>query len=248
MGYTKLDGGITDSTIWQAPDTTRIVWITLLAMSDQNGYVGASVPGLAGRARVPLDACIEALETFKAPDKWSRTKDHDGRRIADADGGWVLLNHAKYRAAQNAEDRRERSRVAMQALRNKRKQALTVSKVNPALSMLTQAEADTEEERKENTTPVLRPVPPAVAGSSRSGKIESIEGVDAKVFSDWVALRRAKKAPVTQTAINGIAKEAKKAGVTVEKALQTCCERGWAGFKAEWVAEAHKPNGWEGAL
>ena len=95
--FTKLDAGITDSTIWHQPDHTRLTWITMLAMADQHGYVGASIPGLASRARVPLEACVAALECFKAPDPYSRTKDHDGRRIAEADGGWVLLNHAKYR-------------------------------------------------------------------------------------------------------------------------------------------------------
>jgi hypothetical protein len=155
MAYTKLDGGITESTIWQAPDATRLVWITLLARADQHGYVGASMPGLAGLARVSLDACVEAIKTLEAPDPWSRTKDHDGRRIAPADGGWVLLNYAKYRAKQNADDRRERSRVAMAKLRNKRKQELTVIKVNGSCSKLTQAEA--EEERNTGGDATLAP-------------------------------------------------------------------------------------------
>ena len=145
MAYTKLDAGLPDSTIWQAPDTTRIVWITLLAMADQNGYVGASMPGLAGRARVSLEACIAAMELLSAPDEWSRTKDFDGRRIGPADGGWILLNHAKYRAAQNAEDRRERSRLAMAALRASRKQqAITQDNGYQKLAELPQAEAEAE--------------------------------------------------------------------------------------------------------
>lgn len=160
MGYTKLDSGITDSTIWQAPDATRLVWITLLSMADQNGYIGASVPGLAGRARVQLDDCILALEAFIAPDKWSRTKDHEGRRIAEADGGWVLLNHAKYRAAQNVEDRRERSRIAMAELRNKRKQTLTVSDGYHSLPELPQAEAEADTKaREEDSTVAALPAP-----------------------------------------------------------------------------------------
>ena len=154
MAYTKLDSTLTDSTIWQAPDTTRLVWITMLSMADQNGYVGASVPGLASRARVSIDACVAALESFEGPDPWSRTKDNEGRRIAPADGGWVLLNHAKYRAAQSADDRRERSRLAMQALRAKRKaeaqQTQTVAPRNNKLAKLTQAEADTETTKKES--------------------------------------------------------------------------------------------------
>ncbi|MCA3171341.1 MAG: hypothetical protein ING20_11415 [Burkholderiales bacterium] len=59
--------------------------------------------------------------------------------------------------------------------------------------------------------------------------------MDSQVWSDWVAHRKAKKAPVTQTALDGIAREATKANITLQTALQTMCERGWAGFKAEWL-------------
>jgi len=163
MAYTKLDAGITDSTIWQAPDATRLVWITMLAMSDQNGYVGASMPGLAGRARVALDACVTAIETLESPDEWSRTKEHDGRRIAPADGGWVLLNHAKYRAMQSADDRRERSRIAMAELRAKRKLSSTpvngehsLTKLTERSSKLSQAEAEAEAEYIEASPLVVR--------------------------------------------------------------------------------------------
>ena len=40
---------------------------------------------------------------------------------------------------------------------------------------------------------------------------------------------------MTARAVEGIAKEAMKAGMTLEAALRECCARGWAGFKAEWV-------------
>ena len=42
--------------------------------------------------------CVEALNKLKAPDPYSRTKENDGRRLVDIDGGWQVLNHAKYRA------------------------------------------------------------------------------------------------------------------------------------------------------
>lgn len=166
MSYTKLDCGITDSTIWQAPDATRLVWITMLAMVDQNGYVGASMPGLAGRARVSLDACIAAVKTLESPDLWSRSKEHEGRRIAEADGGWILLNHAKYRAKQSADDRRERSRIAMAELRAKRREKAngypSLTKLPLHESKLSQAEADTDtdtEEKKKKAPAVLAPPP-----------------------------------------------------------------------------------------
>lgn len=61
------------------------------------------------------------------------------------------------------------------------------------------------------------------------------DGVTVMVWQDWLKLRKAKKAAVTQTAIDGIQREADKARVSLQTALETCCERGWTGFKAEWM-------------
>jgi uncharacterized protein YdaU (DUF1376 family) len=63
------------------------------------------------------------------------------------------------------------------------------------------------------------------------------EGVTDSVWQDWLKLRKAKKAAVTQTAVNGIAREASKAGVSLQTALETCCARGWTGFKADWLKD-----------
>lgn len=64
-------------------------------------------------------------------------------------------------------------------------------------------------------------------------------GVDQQVSSDWLQHRKAKKASVTKTVIEGIIKEADKAQITIGDALAMCCQRGWIGFKAEWVAAAN---------
>jgi hypothetical protein len=101
-GFTKLFSSITDSSVWMEDSDTRIVWVTLLAMADADGYVGASIPGIASRARVPLDVTERALERFQQPDKYSRTKEHEGRRIAEAERGWLILNHGAYRENRSA--------------------------------------------------------------------------------------------------------------------------------------------------
>lgn len=119
-GYTKLFESLLESTVWAQPDHVRLVWITMLAMADRDGIVEASVPGLAHRARVSIPQCEEALECFRSPDTYSRTKDHDGRRIEEIDGGWKLLNHTKYRERASAEERREK---AAERQRKKREQA-----------------------------------------------------------------------------------------------------------------------------
>lgn len=63
------------------------------------------------------------------------------------------------------------------------------------------------------------------------------DGVSLSVWQDFLKLRKTKKAPVTDTAIAGIRREALKAGMGLSEALATCCQRGWTGFKADWVAQ-----------
>lgn len=73
-------------------------------------------------------------------------------------------------------------------------------------------------------------IPPDQKTSAKN----KFEGVSSQVVTDFTKLRKLKKAEITETAIAGITREATKAGITLEQALITCCERGWAGFKAEW--------------
>ncbi len=62
-----------------------------------------------------------------------------------------------------------------------------------------------------------------------------------QTWSDWLQLRKTLKAAVTQTAIDGINREARRAGYTLEQALVTCCANGWRGFKAEWMHQRGQP-------
>lgn len=65
--------------------------------------------------------------------------------------------------------------------------------------------------------------------------------VSPEVWADFTTLRKRKRAEITQTAIDGIRREAQKAGWAFEDALRECCSRGWTGFKSDWVKE--KANG-----
>lgn len=110
MSHVKLFSTITDSSMWDQPDRVCKIWITMLAMADWHGCVYASLPGLANRARKSIQEVEEALAIFRAPDPYSRSKEQDGRRIVDIDGGWMLLTYRKHREARNAEALRESKR------------------------------------------------------------------------------------------------------------------------------------------
>ena len=88
----------------------------------------------------------------------------------------------------------------------------------------TETEGETETETKKKATSVAPP-----------------EGVSDSVWQEFKSLRKAKKAPITQRAIDKISEEASLAGWTLEKALEECIVRGWQAFKAEWVAKKGNP-------
>lgn len=120
-GYTKLFSEIVTSTIWQEDDKTRIIWITMLALSNKYGEVSASVPGLAHTAHVKLSECEKALKKLESPDRYSRSQEYDGRRIGRIDGGFKILNYGKYRERMRSEDRKEYLRIKQAELRARRK-------------------------------------------------------------------------------------------------------------------------------
>lgn len=61
------------------------------------------------------------------------------------------------------------------------------------------------------------------------------EGVDAQVADDWMAVRKAKKAPLTQSSWEAVKREAAAAGLTPAEAVKIAAESNWQGFKASWL-------------
>lgn len=63
------------------------------------------------------------------------------------------------------------------------------------------------------------------------------DGVSLPVWEGFLAIREARRSPLTEAALEGIRKQADLAGWPLEKALAECNARGWQSFKAEWVAQ-----------
>lgn len=97
--YVKLFS-ILNSGVWGESNEVRILWITMLAICDENGEVDACLPGLAHCAKITVDECKSALACLMAPDQYSRTKDKEGRRIEVIDRGWRILNFMKFQEAE----------------------------------------------------------------------------------------------------------------------------------------------------
>ena len=58
--------------------------------------------------------------------------------------------------------------------------------------------------------------------------------ISQQVWDDFVTLRKAKKAPITETVMKGFTREANKALISLEEAILCTIDRNWTGFKSEW--------------
>lgn len=75
--------------------------------------------------------------------------------------------------------------------------------------------------------------------TTKSNILAQPECVSKDVWDDFLAIRKAKRAPLTYTGLKAIEREAAKAGWTLNDALAESVARGWQGFKADWVKETN---------
>jgi len=132
------------------------------------------------------------------------------------DEHWNLLNWDKRQFVSDS------STMRVARHRNKKKQ---VSNADETLQKQPSNAIDTDTDTEQiqiRTTSVATPI-----------------GVSDSVWQEFKSLRKAKKAPISQRAVDAISNEAKKINWTLEKALEECVVRGWQAFKADWVV---KPN------
>lgn len=175
-GYVKIYGSILGSSVWAESLSTRIVWITMLALADEHGHVEASVSGLARFANVTVPECRSALEQLSSPDEDSKSPEHDGRRVEKADRGWLILNYLKYREMRSPKQVAEAERKA--AWRDRQRDERYAS----------QPAADMSQMSPEIRATVDGAVSVAVKSSSSSSMVESELAERLPTDSDRVAL------------------------------------------------------------
>jgi uncharacterized protein YdaU (DUF1376 family) len=99
---------------------------------------------------------------------------------------------------------------------------------NDANALRTQSESNATQDTIHITQDTIK---------KRATSVACPPDVNEKIWSDWIALRKAKKAVVTETVIIGARKEAEKIGWTLEQFLTEWCIRGSQGLKAEWIKQ-----------
>lgn len=60
-------------------------------------------------------------------------------------------------------------------------------------------------------------------------------GVDEKIATDWMLVRKNKKATNTETAFNSLKSQIEKSGLTANECIKIAVERSWSGFNSQWL-------------
>lgn len=73
------------------------------------------------------------------------------------------------------------------------------------------------------------------AKPARRPSVAKPDDVTERTWMDWQQLRKAKRAPVNETTVEGARSEAGKAGMSLEDFLKVWCRRGSQGLEASWL-------------
>lgn len=118
--WSPIWSSIVDSSLWDEPDYVCKVFLTMMALKDEDHVYRGSAYELGKRAKKTELEVLEALKILSAPDKRRLEKqEHEGRRIEAVRDGWLILNGEKYREMISREMKRARDRKAQRARRER---------------------------------------------------------------------------------------------------------------------------------
>ena len=107
MGFTKLDDSILTSSIMKLDSATFKVWIAILSQTkpheEYGGVCRLTIPYIAESCHLSLEQVEQSCALLEAPDKYSRSRVLEGRRLVRNDDGWQVVNYQKYREYSHSE-------------------------------------------------------------------------------------------------------------------------------------------------
>lgn len=231
--YNKIFTKILDSSIWLEPESTRLVWITFLAVMDETGFCQfACIGNVASRARLSLDQATIAIATLEAPDPNSSDTDNDGRRVERVPGGWMVLNAKKYRELATREMVKEQTRLRVADYRAKLKSVTTsnadVQNGNEKITL-----SDTDIKTEANTTTPKNKTKRVATLLAPLDDDELPEWMPLESWRSWVVMRSEKRIKTSgrakTLAINKLS-AFRDEGFDPAGILDNCILNGWNGI------------------
>lgn len=192
-GFVKIYGSkLITSSLWDEAPEARLVFLSLLAIADWQGFV--DIPNERALARVmnvEISYLEKALAVLMAPDDGSRTPDQEGRRVLREGSGWRVVNYEKYREFRSATQEATRLRVEKhRAAKNVTSNAGNVH--NPSVTADLDPEYRSRSKKEDQiseslATPQTEVAEPPVLVFPCSGKVASWSLTQSQV-SEWSTL------------------------------------------------------------
>ena len=134
-------------------------------------------------------------------------------RTAD---GWI--HHRANKEIEKVGDKSQKASASAKARWNK---------VGDANALQTQSEGNATQNTEHTTQDTVH--------KKKATGVACPSDVDQQIWDDWKQLRKAKKAPVTETVVSSARKEASKANMSFSDFLSVWCARGSQGLQADWI-------------
>ena len=150
-----------------------------------------------------------------------RELDEVARRLAEV--GLIDLDTLQPLAWEDRQFKSDNSTERVRAYRERMKREGNVSETTQEAETETDNSKSKGKSRRASAPPVSKP-----------------DGVSDRTWADWLALRKAKRAPVTETVVAEAAREAAKAGMPLERFLAVWCARGSQGLQADWLKPSER--------
>lgn len=201
----------------QMPPTPKAVLVSLADNANDQGVAWPSLTKICERTCFGRTAVIAAI----------RWLEDEGLVVADRSNG----RHTSYTVDLNAVNQfASRTSTPTEPVRLPN-QNQSASRTNQSASRtIPVREADTNRHKPSRTVRSNR------HSAAVADAIKLLPGLPADLVTDFVAIRQAKKLPLTGTAVAGLLREAGKVKLSLEDAVRLCCERGWASLRADWLA------------
>lgn len=220
----------------QAELSEREAWLWLVAKAawkDTRHRIGAEV------VAVPRGTMFCTLRELR--DEWRWKSDFRVRSFLEmlereamiarnANAGKTHLTICNYDKYQSAPDDVQRTENAEETHGKRTENALKIP---------------VYQDTKEDTS--LRSVSAPAREKSQSEKFNPRKallalGCPERSVDGWLEVRKAKRAPLTEVALEKLKSEAGKAGLSVPDAVQICAEKSWQSFQADWKFDRPKSS------
>ena len=209
--YGKIFDSIYEGTLyghWEA----LVTFQQMIVLCDADGMIDMTPHAIAARTSIPLKIIEKGIAVLEDPDPFSRTPDHEGRRIELIDAhrpwGWHIINHAKYVALQDADTIRAQTRERVRKHRAA-KSGVTVTDSNVSkrhTDIDTDTDTDTDTKTKGNVSlkadasqvlqflnektgrryePVDETLKPIIARLRGGSTVDDLRAVVAKKCREW---------------------------------------------------------------